>query len=121
MQRLRFLFRRPLFAPLAILTSSLSLYALTTTTIDVPGATDTGAVGINAQGDIVGFYTAGGIIHGFLFRGGSYSTIDVPGAQPPTVPLGINAQGDIVGFYGGFTNEHGFLLRNGAITRIDVP
>jgi uncharacterized membrane protein len=36
------------------------------TTIDVPGAVRTSAVGINASGDITGFYNAGGVGHGYL-------------------------------------------------------
>ena len=36
------------------------------TTIDVPGASSTVPLGINARGDIVGRYSAGGITHGFL-------------------------------------------------------
>ena len=36
------------------------------TTIDVPGASSTLAVGINSRGDIVGQYSAGGTTHGFL-------------------------------------------------------
>ena len=36
------------------------------TTIDVPGAVATAAIGINAQGDIVGEYSDAGGTHGFL-------------------------------------------------------
>jgi len=36
------------------------------TTIDVPGAVRTSATGINASGDITGFYNAGGVGHGYL-------------------------------------------------------
>ena len=36
------------------------------TTIDFPGAIRTSAVGINASGDITGFYNAGGVGHGYL-------------------------------------------------------
>jgi uncharacterized membrane protein len=36
------------------------------TTIDFPGAVRTSALGINASGDITGFYNAGGVGHGYL-------------------------------------------------------
>ena len=36
------------------------------TTIDVPGAVRTSATGINASGDITGFYNAGGVGHGYV-------------------------------------------------------
>jgi hypothetical protein len=51
------------------------------TTIDVPGATSTSAVGINPNGEIVGqFIDGGGNEHGFLLSLGRFTTIDFPGA-----------------------------------------
>jgi hypothetical protein len=48
----------------------------TCTTIDVPGAVRTVANAINPRGDIVGRYdTADGVAHGFLLRGGEFTTI----------------------------------------------
>ena len=38
----------------------------TFTTIDPPGSTAATATGINPEGDIVGFYVASGVTHGFL-------------------------------------------------------
>jgi hypothetical protein len=51
------------------------------TTLDVPGATATLAVGISDAGQIVGQYCAGGPIHGFLRSDGSYTMLDVPDAN----------------------------------------
>ena len=78
------------------------------TTVDVPGASGTGARGINSQREIVGEFTSNGVTHGFLLSQDVYSTIDVPGATS-TNALGINESGDIVGAYtaGGVTR--GFL------------
>ena len=91
------------------------------TTFDVPGATDTFALGINDSGLIVGFYydAAGG--HGFLLQQGTYTTLDVPGASR-TYGSGINDAGQIVGFYldAAFT-YHGFLLDQGSYTTLDAP
>src|ERR1700735_2474341 len=51
------------------------------TTIDVPGAADTIAVGVSDSGVVSGFYTdSSGSNHGFLDRDGRFTTVDVPGA-----------------------------------------
>src|SRR5204862_7657242 len=68
----------------------------------VPGqvAAQTSAKGINARGDIVGFYVAGGRQHGFLLKDGEYTTVDVPvSGVRATNANGINARGEIVGQY----------------------
>jgi probable HAF family extracellular repeat protein len=52
------------------------------TAIDVPGGFNTFAVGINNAGQVVGGYsTAPPFTHGFLLTGGSYATLDAPGAK----------------------------------------
>jgi len=96
-------------------------------TIDVPGATLTNAQGINAQGDIVGFYVdSGGQQHGFLRSGGVYRTIDYPNGHA-ILARGINDAGDIVGTYQrpgetGGVPVHGFLLtRRGGLLAVDYP
>ena len=63
-------------------------------------ASQTSIKGINARGDIVGFYVAGGKQHGFLGSDGQFSTIDfpLPGLRG-TIANGINARGEIVGQY----------------------
>ena len=63
----------------------------------MPGATGTAAWGINDAGQLVGNYQALGP-HGFLYSGGSVTTIDVPGATY-TELAGINDAGKIVGRY----------------------
>src|SRR5215468_1936801 len=96
------------------------------TTIDVPGAADTGASGINARGDIVGDYNRDQ--HGYLLSKGHFTTIDVPGASA-TAAFAITAAGDIVGDYSTTVGPcaaqpsagcHGFLLSKGTFTTIDV-
>src|SRR5205085_7477310 len=69
------------------------------TTLDVPGSTLTLAHGINDSGQIVGGYDhagPGGIRHGFLLSGGSYTLFDVPGSTL-TNANGINNLGQIAG------------------------
>jgi hypothetical protein len=63
-------------------------------------AAQTSARGINARGDVVGFYAAGGKQHGFLLRDGEYTSLDFPVAGVrATIANGINPRGEIVGQY----------------------
>ena len=93
--------------------------------IDVPGATFTSAQGINARGDIVGFYVQAGVTHGYVLSEGTITTIDYPGALY-TDARGINAQGDVVGAYRmagePAVNFHGYLRnRHGEFSPVDFP
>jgi probable HAF family extracellular repeat protein len=101
--------------------------SLTFSTIDFPGAVLTNAQGINAQGEIVGFYTdTAGRTHGFVQSGGHFRSIDMPGAQS-TQARGIGPAGDIVGSYllpgeSGSVPNHGFLMtRRGGFHKVDYP
>jgi probable HAF family extracellular repeat protein len=70
-----------------------------------------------------GSSTKDGHLHGFLLDvDGSYTTLDVPGAD--TEADGINDAGQIVGQYGDeFGDYHGFLLHvdGSYYTTFDVP
>lgn len=99
------------------------------TAIDFPGATLTSAQGINAGGDIVGFYNDAGTpsrTHGFALSGGQFRSIDFPGARS-TLARGIGPSGDIVGNYqrpneAGAVPSHGYLLNNqGEFFMVDYP
>lgn len=101
-------------------------------TIDVPGALGTSAQGINAAGDIVGFYAdASGRTHGFLLRDGAFTTIDY---QDPvtgevadnTSARGIGPAGDIVGTHSNIGEEpvaaHGYhRTPDGAFMPVHFP
>jgi len=82
----------------------------------------TSAGGINDSGQIVGGFHDQIGSHGFLYSGGSFSTIDFPGAVGQTTASGINDTGQIVGgfalsiFVGGC-----FLYSGGSFTAINVP
>jgi probable HAF family extracellular repeat protein len=91
--------------------------------ISVPGSIQTEAYGINARGDIVGSYvTPDEVRHGFLLRGGVFTTIEVPGALETGGARGINARGDITGNITGEDElAHAFLLRDGQFTEIRFP
>jgi probable HAF family extracellular repeat protein len=68
-----------------------------------PGAIaqQTSARGVNARGDIVGFYVdTAGRQHGFLRQDGQYTTLDFPvSGLRAAIANGINDQGEVVGQY----------------------
>jgi uncharacterized membrane protein len=77
------------------------------------------ADGINNLGQAVGTTEEGS----FLYSGGKYKRIAVPGAVM-TSALGINDSGIIVGWYEGCSplcHLHGFVLRNGKYLSFDYP
>jgi probable HAF family extracellular repeat protein len=69
------------------------------------------AYGVNDAGQIVGqFIDGAGVYHGFLYSGGTYTTIDDPLGLMGTEPFGINDQGQIVGGYQDSSGvTHGFI------------
>ncbi len=105
---------------------SIGASSVTVATIDVPGATETFAYGINTAGQIVGSSTVGSPSsyhwHGFMLAGGRFTPIDVPGATDIRA-YGINAAGQIVGdFQDAGRMWHGYVRSpSGAFTTIDVP
>jgi hypothetical protein len=103
-------------------------------TFSAPGAgtgalEGTVAIGINASGEVTGFYFAtGSVAHGFVRAAdGAIAVFDAPGAgtgkNQGTFPIGINASGTIAGWYADSSNAyHGFVRAvNGAITAFDPP
>src|SRR6516165_1996500 len=72
------------------------LAADTYTSIDVPGARETQAFGINEAGDLVGRYTdAANRVVGFLLSQGKFTAIDL--SDVLTTAASNNNAGDIVG------------------------
>lgn len=87
------------------------------TVFDVPGATDTGASGINNLGEIVGSYVSGSSSSfGFLYVGGSFTSISAL-----TFVSGINDRGQIVGDSCASGICNGYLDNGGTLTPISVP
>ncbi len=101
--------------------------AFTFTTINDPSgisAPYTIAVGINDAGQIAGSYTAAGMIgvpHGFLYRGGAFTSFDNPLATGGTTGTAINNAGQIIGSYGDAGGSRAFLYSGGTFTTIDYP
>ena len=73
-----------------------------------PGSITTRAWDISATGLVVGWHRNSAGIHGFLLRGGVFTSIDVPGATS-TLAFGVDAPGRIVGYFTDATGAHGFL------------
>jgi endoglycosylceramidase len=95
--------------------------------VDVPNARDTQALGINDAGQVVGKFTGAadpmGVYHGFLRSpDGRYSLIDAPGAAK-TYAAKINNAGQIAGtFKDAAGRYHGYLRSaDGQFSSIDVP
>ena len=95
------------------------------TTIDPPGSVGTQPLGINNAGQIVGWYfptITASIVRGFLYDGGTFTTINALLALPTNVgsavATGINSAGQIVGY---FNTVQGFLDDHGTFTLINVP
>ena len=94
----------------------------TFTQLDVPGSTATEADGINAQGEIVGFFfDAAGRQHGFLKQGGSFTQLDFPGATATRTANSNNA-GVIAGaFTDAAECQHGMLGRANDLPALIFP
>jgi probable HAF family extracellular repeat protein len=90
----------------------------------IPGASVSGTavLDINARGQIVGYYNdSTGFFHGFVYSGGTFTTLDNPLGVGGTSLTGINDAGEIVGLYGDDVGTHGFLYSRGTFTTIDYP
>src|SRR6266568_3755530 len=89
---------------------------------DSLGIDGTFLTGINNSGQIVGdFFDSNSFERGFLYGGGSYTTLVDPSAPFGTIASGINGTGQIVGYYSDFSGLHGFLYAAGNYTTLDGP
>ena len=96
---------------------------ITNHTVKVPGATSSAVYGVNATGHMVGGFddTNGSRIHGFLYDGTTFVTLDDPAAVYGTNAIGINDAGVIVGTYDVGEIPHGFEYVNGNYSNFDCP
>ena len=88
------------------------------------GLSGTHATGFNDSGQVVGYYVdANGQLNGFLYSGGSYTTLDDPAGSQGTVAEGINNSGEIVGYYYDYSNGSAqlFTYKDGIYTNLDNP
>jgi len=92
---------------------------------DIPGpsgAVSTFGSAINDTGALVGYYVdAASVTHGFLLKGKTYTTLDVPGATA-TFATGINKSGKIVLYWSDSAGHAESSLYNGKTYKtINVP
>jgi uncharacterized membrane protein len=97
------------------------------TPLSVPGATFTEVFGANNRGDVIGWYgTPANILKWFVYRNGSFETIE----PPPGGPLqqfelnDINNAGEMTGWIapdGTINAVHGFVMRDGSLELFDFP
>lgn len=96
-------------------------FALSFETIDYPGTIATPALGINAQGVVVGSFDDNNGTHGFVLEDGRFRVIDVAGSSATQVKC-MNARGEAVGYYlDSDFNLHGFYWFKGKFRTVDVP
>jgi probable HAF family extracellular repeat protein len=98
------------------------------TNIDMPGASGTFPLSINDYGDVVGYCKREGRIHGFTFKNGTFSTVDIPPLPNPvgfvhTIITGINNRGDVVGYFVREQEEvyRSFIYSRGVFTSLEFP
>ena len=88
---------------------------------NVPNSVGTLALGINNHRWIVGSFSDITGMHGFVYDGDTFETIDAPGAVITQVSA-INDQGDMVGTYwDGTFVAHGFTLIDGEFSDASFP
>ena len=86
-----------------------------------PSGTSTTSTAINASGQVIGnFRDNSGVIRGFLYSDGKYTTID-PSGSTETLLKGINDFGQVVGAYFLGSTGHSFLYSGGIYTTLNDP
>jgi len=98
------------------------------TTVNFPGAASTQVTGINAAGDLSGFYvdtvTPTPNTHGFTDIGGTFTTVDNPVSTVFNQLLGINNSDETVGYYAptaaGSPGDIAYSQKGGVFTDINA-
>ena len=109
------------------ITVTPNVLSVTFTGIDYSGAMSIYALGINNNGQVVGYYSSTTSVHGYLLSGdgGSFSTIDHPSASS-TIVYGISSNGTAVGSFCPITRcylgvANGFVRVRANYTEIKAP
>jgi probable HAF family extracellular repeat protein len=86
----------------------------------LPPNTNSYAVGINAEGEVIGEFNDASGTHGFIYWSGRVQTIDIPNGT--TYLRAINDNGQIVGNYGSASSLTGYaFLRQPNGTIVQLP
>jgi uncharacterized membrane protein len=98
------------------------LIGKTYTTLDEPEAVGfTAATGTNDHGKVTVYWQDGNLVsHASVYKGGVYTTVDVPNATG-SAAFDIDNGGDIVYGWTDATTTHGALLHNGTYYQVDFP
>ena len=88
--------------------------------VNYPGAPNTWVFGVNHVGALVGSYTSGINVKGFLLVNGQYTSLVSPGQQL-TFPMAVNDNNAVVGYAASGFVDYGFLWQNGKFTPINSP
>ena len=97
--------------------------------VSFTGARSTAPSGINNLGEIVGFYFddnitsafPNGHVHGFLYKDGTFTSLDFPGAVT-TMAVDINDLGQIVGLSSSDSSTtRSFVLAEDTFTTLEAP
>ena len=111
-----------LAAVLLIASLPLATAQGTYTKLHYPGSGYTFALGVNASGQVVGYYIMGAksFRGGFLYTGGQFEAINFPDAGT-TVLTGINDTGEISGWAGTNDKEFAFTYNLQTQTFTELP
>ncbi len=93
------------------------------TPFDVNGARDTYPLGLNSEGDSVGYWDTDGVVtHGYVrCANGRIAALDVPDAAA-TAAFAINDRGQVAGYFVDTAGRlHGFVKTGQQIQQLDVP
>ena len=96
----------------------------TKTAFSNPAQKSTICTGLDAAGDIVGYYPAKTTLGGkaFLYSNGKFTDVKPAGSSGGAIAYGINDTGTIIGTYVDASGaQHGFLLTGKTTTSFDVP
>jgi len=106
----------------ACLSSVANATDYTFTTIDLGGSKDTVVYGLNNHGQVVGGSTGEtGVLRGFIYSGGSTTTLFGPAGSLDSTAMGISDGGTVVGSYSDASSTRGFIYEAGIYQDFYIP
>ena len=106
----------------ACLSSVANATDYTMTAINVAGATDTAAYGVNNHGQVVGnSFDSSGVQHAFVFSAGTTTMLSGPSGSLGSGAFGISDDGVVVGSYADASTTRGFIYEGGIYQDFYIP